>query len=178
MLCSGVLLAQSSPATDALDALKGLRSVTEMGVSYRDFVQRALDAKVKVDRYLESPEKDDAALRAKVKLAMRLYGVGAQAYQVNNDVTETQIATAVGTAVEEAQMAKVPAIAAHLPEWQKQAAAKADEFMTKNLGVAPSSKPQEREYFRLAKLGTLASQDFWLYWNAAAETIKLAETQK
>jgi hypothetical protein len=37
-----------APASDALDALKGLRSVTEVGLSYRDYAPRVLDAKVKV----------------------------------------------------------------------------------------------------------------------------------
>ena len=34
------------------DALKALRSVTQSGIAYRDYAQRMLDAKVKVDRYL------------------------------------------------------------------------------------------------------------------------------
>ena len=40
------------PARDALDALRGLQSVVESGLTYRDYATRVLDAKVKVDRYL------------------------------------------------------------------------------------------------------------------------------
>src|SRR5712692_6783873 len=43
-----------STATDALEALKALQSVTSSGVSYRDYAPRVLDAKVKVDKYLSS----------------------------------------------------------------------------------------------------------------------------
>src|SRR5262245_3060592 len=74
-LCSGAMFAQSTPATEALDALQALKSVTEIGVNYRDYTSRVVDAKVKVDKYLATPEKDDAAVRAKVDLAMRAYVV-------------------------------------------------------------------------------------------------------
>src|SRR5215471_5478686 len=89
MIFAGGMLAQTSPATDALDALRALKSVTEMGVSYRDFLPRVADAKIKVDRYLESPANDEAALRGKIKVAMRLYVLSTVAWsnkiQVNED---------------------------------------------------------------------------------------------
>src|SRR4051794_3386519 len=40
-----------TPLQEALDAIKALRSVTVSGINYRDYSQRTLDAKVKVDRY-------------------------------------------------------------------------------------------------------------------------------
>jgi len=65
--------AQSSAARDALDALKALRSVTNSGIAYRDYSQRVLDAKVKVDRYLSSAANDADALRNAIRLSMSGY---------------------------------------------------------------------------------------------------------
>jgi hypothetical protein len=43
-------VAGPAPSQEALDALKALRSVVQTGLDYRDYSQRVLDAKVKVDR--------------------------------------------------------------------------------------------------------------------------------
>jgi hypothetical protein len=61
----------SSSATEAIiDALKGLQSVTNSGVSYRDYAPRVLDAKIKVDKYLSGGSAGDAA-RPAIRLAMQ-----------------------------------------------------------------------------------------------------------
>jgi hypothetical protein len=44
----------TSRADDAIRALKALRSVAELGVSYADYRQRLADTKIKVDEYLEA----------------------------------------------------------------------------------------------------------------------------
>jgi hypothetical protein len=59
------------PARDALDALRGLQSVVESGLTYRDYATRVLDAKVKVDRYLSSSPNDPPKLRKAIDIAMR-----------------------------------------------------------------------------------------------------------
>jgi hypothetical protein len=60
------------PFQEALDALKALRSVTNSGIAYRDYTQRVLDARVKVDRYLSSQGKA-AVARRPVRAAMLQY---------------------------------------------------------------------------------------------------------
>ena len=45
---------------DSLDALRGLKSVTEVGVNFRDYSKRVLDAKVIVDKFLANTPKEDA----------------------------------------------------------------------------------------------------------------------
>ena len=66
------------PAQDALDALRGLRSVTHAGVNYRDYSSRSLDAKVKVDRYIQSG--DTSASKAPIGDAMHFYMMAASAW--------------------------------------------------------------------------------------------------
>lgn len=75
------------PSGEALDALRALRSVTESGISYRDYAPRALDAKVKVDRYLASPTGDAAEYRGAIEAAMRAYQLASQAWaaSISND---------------------------------------------------------------------------------------------
>jgi len=75
-----------SPSQEALDAVRALRSVTQSGISYRDYAKRALDAKVKVDRYLSfsslngvesqkplNQTSNDTQFYTAIKLAMFLY---------------------------------------------------------------------------------------------------------
>src|SRR5262249_891418 len=52
-----------APRQEALDALKALQSVTQSGISYRDYAPRVLDAKVKVDHYVASPVTDQPEVR-------------------------------------------------------------------------------------------------------------------
>lgn len=43
---------------EALEALQGLKSVTDAGVNYTNYAPRVLDAKIKVDRYLAWARRD------------------------------------------------------------------------------------------------------------------------
>ena len=65
-------VAGPAPSQEALDALKALRSVVQTGLDYRDYSQRVLDAKVKVDQYLSAPASG-AAERNGIQTAMREY---------------------------------------------------------------------------------------------------------
>lgn len=65
-----------SPIKDALDALRGLRSVTESGVSYRQYSERVLDAKVKVDQV----SGDSSPAAAAATSAMRYYQLASNAW--------------------------------------------------------------------------------------------------
>lgn len=53
-VCCYVQAFAAGPSQEAIDALQGLRSVTQAGVSYPEYATRFLDAKVKVDHYLSS----------------------------------------------------------------------------------------------------------------------------
>lgn len=70
----------ASPAQDALDALRGLQSVVESGLTYRDYATRVLDAKVRVDRYLSSSPKDPLELRKAIEITMREYELAGQTW--------------------------------------------------------------------------------------------------
>jgi hypothetical protein len=72
-----------TPFQDALDALKALRSVTESGVTYRDYTPRVLDTKVKVDRYLNSAGDTEGQQVAAIRLAMRAYELASRTWTAN-----------------------------------------------------------------------------------------------
>jgi hypothetical protein len=88
----------SSLAAESLDAVAALRSVVKSGVAYRDFAPRVLDARVKVDKYLNSPESPgEANLRATVSAAIRYYELASNLWN----------ASIVGNAKSEAEYASV-----------------------------------------------------------------------
>jgi hypothetical protein len=75
----------SAPSTlrDALDALKALRSITESGVTFRDYTPRVLDAKVRVDRYLSSAGDSEVQQVAAIRFAMRAYELASRTWTAN-----------------------------------------------------------------------------------------------
>lgn len=73
-------VAGPAPPREALDALTALRSVANSGIAYRDYSQRILDARVKVDRYLSSKESEDTELRRATRVAMLEYEFAARAW--------------------------------------------------------------------------------------------------
>jgi hypothetical protein len=62
----------SNDTRQTLDALKAVRSVTTLGIAYRDYGQRLADAKIVVDRYLERKDQP-AVTQAMVSRALRYY---------------------------------------------------------------------------------------------------------
>jgi TonB family protein len=71
------------PAADAIQALKGLHSVTNSpGLTYDQYTARLLDAKVIVDRYLDQAPPNDAG-RQSITDAMHLYALGSSALETN-----------------------------------------------------------------------------------------------
>lgn len=68
--------AAAGPIKDALDALLGLKSITQSGVNYRQYSERVLDAKVKVDRL--NGDTSPPALAA--ISAMRYYQLASNAW--------------------------------------------------------------------------------------------------
>lgn len=71
---------KDSPANDAFNALKAMKSVTHSGLTYREYAPRVLDAKVTVDRYLGSTEKSRSELQIAIGLAMQYYELASQAW--------------------------------------------------------------------------------------------------
>jgi hypothetical protein len=74
-----------APARDAVDALRGLQSVVESGITYRDYAARVLDAKVRVDHYLASFPNDPQELRKTIENAMREYELAGRSWNVQGD---------------------------------------------------------------------------------------------
>ena len=73
-------LARSPAYSEAVDALKGLQSVTNSGLNYGNYAPRVLDAKVKVDKYLSTVKTHTDAKAATVGLAMQYYEIAAAAW--------------------------------------------------------------------------------------------------
>jgi hypothetical protein len=69
-----------SALDEAMKALKGLQSVVSGGISYREYAPRVSDAKVIVDRYLNSAEASEQSIRQSVSDAMALYVVASTAW--------------------------------------------------------------------------------------------------
>jgi hypothetical protein len=76
----GVACHRGPSPTEALDALRGLKSVTEAGLNFPEYSSRVLDAKVKVDRYMDIAKADDP-LRAKIATTMRIHTIAVSVWE-------------------------------------------------------------------------------------------------
>ena len=83
---------QTSAMADALAALKELQSVVSGGVNYRDYGRRVGDAKIRVDRYLQGPDQEDALVKKAIADAMRFYASAALAWsaRISNDYLDSR----------------------------------------------------------------------------------------
>src|SRR6266568_4543714 len=78
----GVLLlvspvhAGGASAQDALRALKGLHSAVKVGLSYRDYGPRVVDARIIVDQFLEMPPPPLRPMALDMHRAMTFYEMG------------------------------------------------------------------------------------------------------
>jgi hypothetical protein len=159
-------------SSDALDALKALRSVTQSGISYRDYSQRVLDAKVKVDQYLSSPANDAPALRSAITLGMREFLLASQAWSIkfsnSTDPGRTlELASAVGRTLEQdPQIAQCPVTRQFIDQTYQTAAS--SKFLRK-------AKEQESPEARARFIGFLTSGHPDLLWPCASEQVAEAE---
>lgn len=87
--------AAPSPTAEALDALHALRSVTESGITFRDYAPRVLDAKIRVDRYLSSSADDAAELRGSIWLATREYELASRVWGASFQLDGVSTLTAI-----------------------------------------------------------------------------------
>jgi hypothetical protein len=114
--------ASSTPAgTEALSALKALRSAVEGGVTFRDYQPRISDAKIKVDQYLETSQAGDADSQKAMATAIRHYVFAANAWSARIRQTELWITVSEQDALKECRkardfMEKDQAVLARRPE--------------------------------------------------------------
>jgi len=80
-----VSASEGKAATEALQALRALQSVTTTGVAYPDYARRVGDTKIQVDEYLQG-EDADSAVKSRVREAMALYVLSSSAW--NAKLTE------------------------------------------------------------------------------------------
>jgi hypothetical protein len=159
-------------SSDALDALRALRSVTQSGISYRDYSQRVLDAKVKVDQYLSSPANDAPALRSAITLGMREFLLASQAWSIkfsdSADPGRTlELARAVGRTLEQdPQISQCPVTRQFIDQTYQTAAS--SKFLRK-------AKEQESPEARTQFIGFLASSRPDLLWPCASAQVAEAE---
>lgn len=99
-----------APSQEAMDALKALRSVTGSGIAYRDYAQRVLDARVKVDRYLSSPGSDGPEPRGAIRVAMLEYELASQGWVAGSSPVEHgDLWRPMGEILEDPDVQKCPA---------------------------------------------------------------------
>jgi len=70
---------QPSPLLmSALNALKALSSMTEMGVTYRDYWSKVQETKIEVDRFLQDPAQSDLPARKNIEEVLGFHVLAAQ----------------------------------------------------------------------------------------------------
>jgi len=145
---------------DAMSALTALRSVTKSGISYRDYSSRVLDARVAVDRYLNSPAKNEpAGLRAEIKIAFGQFELAAQAWsaQVSTSAGGLEIMKNVGTILTgDTELGRCQATKKFIADTRAQWGA------TMNLNDP-------------AMIGSLVGGEPGLVWNCAVDHVNQAE---
>jgi hypothetical protein len=115
------LAAQQTRSPEALAALNALRAVqnaTEIGVNFRDYTTRVIDAKTALDRY---PADSGDQFRAKLATVAKIYSIAAQGWSTkiryslganlavgSAVLNDTEIAACPGMpeAIEKAKVAK------------------------------------------------------------------------
>ncbi len=90
----GALRREVPAATPALQALRGLQSVTRAGLTFRDYTPRLLDATVQVDRYTAAPG-GLPEVKAAMQQAMALYVLAGQAwsFQISENYEQGRLAS-------------------------------------------------------------------------------------
>src|ERR1035438_1810142 len=100
------------PFQGALDALKGLRSVTGSGITLREYALRVLDARVTVDRYLSAQGSDGIELRREIRVGMLEYELAYRAWQANVEKFNGTLWKLMGETMQDPEVAKCPAVKA------------------------------------------------------------------
>ena len=100
-----------APSQEAVDALRALRSVTGSGIAYRDYSQRVLDSRVKVDHYLSSQAGDGPELRRAIRAAMLEYELASQVWITKADPPANgSLWKPMGVTMQDPDVAKCPTV--------------------------------------------------------------------
>lgn len=83
--------ALSREASDALTALRDLRSVLTVGVNYQNYLERVGESKIRVDRYLAQPDERAAVARKPLIDAVELYRVAGVAWKGSQTYTLPEV---------------------------------------------------------------------------------------
>jgi hypothetical protein len=152
-----------------IDALRGLNSVVEVGVNFRDYSTRVLDAKVKVDKYLADAPKDDDA-RTKMQSTMRLYVLALQAWsaRIQKEVGPVEIG-------EEIMASPEFSTCGDMPQLIEQAKSKRPWYEETTVKLTEKQKAAMRSTDRSTPASNLASElrdHPGTLWKCAAEILK------
>jgi hypothetical protein len=145
---------------EAMDSLKALQSIASMGVSYRDYTPKVLDAKVKVDKYMAETASQPSPSRSAIGLAMRFYELGAQAWNIKVSGNAGSMAndTALGeTLLNDPEITSCPGIAQMMTSFRQL------------LGKSKHAPP-------VAMYGILAGDQVPVFWKCASGKVTEAET--
>jgi hypothetical protein len=155
-----------APFQEALDALKALKSVTNSGITYHDYSQRVLDARVKVDRYLSTlaQERKEPGDRA-IRVAMLEYEMASQVWLTKTDPpANASLWRPIGITMQDPDVAKCTVVkAATLLNDNPPAPASSRK---RTASPNPSSKMDRTESLGL----TLAIAERSLYWSSGSVT--------
>ena len=86
-----------SLGTEALRALKALQSAVGGGLTYRDYGPRLTDTKIQLDRYFDSPIKDDKPVRAAMDKALQFHLLALTAWSAKISKADAAGMMTVGT---------------------------------------------------------------------------------
>jgi hypothetical protein len=166
--------ASPAPSKEAVDALRELRSVTGSGIAYRDYSQRVLDARVKVDRYLSAPGNDAPELRTAINVAMLEYELASQGWLTSfSPVEHTNLWTPMGKIMEEPNVAKCPAVQAVL--YVRDHPQAANSTSNRKSRSAPSPAHQQDPTEQLGLLFAIKGGAPGSVWSCASAEVAEAE---
>ncbi len=143
-------LAQTPAATDAIAALRGIKAATEIGTNVREYRTRVIDAKAKVDEYVDAAAKDDPQAKF-IAATMRMYVLAAKAWGGGDYAAFLEVGKAV---MEEPGIADTPGLAAAWPKWLE-GTEKTDTDRYSRIGAAISIKPGFLWRYAAIKLDSL-----------------------
>jgi hypothetical protein len=162
------------PFAEALDALRALRSVTESGVTFRDYAPRVLDAKVKVDRCQNS----SAAGTVPVRVAMREYELASRAWSARLAIgfSGTDAMAEVGKTLDQTpEISKCLAVRAVIEKVNQSEGHAGDLAESWGLERANTLAAMGWEFQRPILIGLLMGQTPAILWSCASSQLTEAE---
>jgi hypothetical protein len=155
---------ESNHEQQAVDAVRGLRSVVTSGVVYKDYATRILDARVQIDRYLES-KGGNTTIRSAVSAAMMCYEIASTFWNATLGVNPDRISIAederfVAIARKIENNPRMMSVCPFLPAYIK-------------VQSYPFSDPTPQSLLA-SKMVTAKDEYLQKFWTCAAEQVKVA----